>query len=62
VRYLVVEFLLRLAKVGAAALVGIAFYLLLTGPLGNPGSVELALLAWLAGAATILLVESGPLS
>lgn len=51
---------LRLAKAGAAALVGLVTYAVLVGPLGNPGSVELALLCWLAGAAFILLVETSP--
>ncbi len=60
-RYLVAEILLRLAKAGAALGVAIVLYLLLTGPLDVAGSPELALLAWLAGAAFILLVESGPI-
>jgi hypothetical protein len=60
-RPLVYEILLRLTKVAAAAVLGFAIYLLLTGPLGNAGSAELALLAWLSGAAVILLVESSPL-
>ncbi|MGZ6339586.1 MAG: hypothetical protein ACXWNG_04395 [Candidatus Limnocylindrales bacterium] len=58
---LVVEILLRLAKILAAAIVGVAVYVVLVGPLGVPGSAELALLAWLSGAAFILLVESSPL-
>jgi hypothetical protein len=33
----------------------------LTGPLGQPGSIELALLSWLSAAAFLLLVESSPL-
>jgi hypothetical protein len=41
--------------------VGILVYLVATGPLGAPGSPELALLAWLSGAAFILLVESSPI-
>jgi hypothetical protein len=61
VSYLVVEVLLRLAKAGAALLVGALVFLVATGPLGGAGSVELALLSWLAGAAFILLVESGPI-
>ncbi len=60
-RYLVVEILLRLAKATAALLVGAVLYLVLTGPLGVAGTPELALLAWLSGAAFILLVESGPI-
>lgn len=58
---LVNEILLRLAKAGGAALIGVLIYLVLVGPLGNAGSAELALLSWLSGAAFILLVESSPL-
>ena len=58
---LVFEILLRLAKAGAAALVGLLVYAIAVGPLGAAGSVELALLCWLAGAAFILLVETGPI-
>ena len=57
---LVFEILLRLAKAGAALALGIIVYLVATGPLGAPGSPELALLAWLAGAALVLLVETSP--
>jgi hypothetical protein len=60
-RPLVYEILLRLTKVAAAAALGLVIYVLLTGPLGNAGSAELALLAWLSGAAVVLLVESSPL-
>jgi hypothetical protein len=60
-RPLAFELLLRLAKVGAAAVVGLVIYAVLAGPLGNHGSVELALLAFLTGAAVILLVESSPI-
>jgi hypothetical protein len=52
---------LRLLKALAAALLGLLVYLILVGPAGQAGSVELALLCWLSGAAFILLVESGPL-
>jgi hypothetical protein len=58
---LVAEILLRLAKAGVAAILGLVIYLALVGPLGNAGSVELALLSWLAAAAFILLVETSPL-
>jgi hypothetical protein len=57
---LVGEILLRLAKAAAALVVGIIVYALLVGPLGVPGSAQLALLSWLSGAAFILLVESSP--
>ena len=57
---LIVELLLRLAKAGAAALVGLLVYIIAIGPLGASPSVELALLCWLTGAAFMLLVESSP--
>ena len=58
---LVAEVLLRLAKVGVATLVGALIYVFAAGPLGGTPSVELGLLAWLAGAAVILLVENSPI-
>ncbi len=58
---LVYEILLRLAKAGAALILGIVVYLVAVGPLGQPGSVELGLLCWLSGAAFILLVETSPI-
>jgi hypothetical protein len=58
---LIAEILLRLSKAIAAALIGLVVYLVLVGPLGVAGSAELVLLAWLAGAAFILLVESSPI-
>jgi hypothetical protein len=57
---LIGEILLRLAKAAAAAVVGLVIYAGLVGPLGVPGTAELALLSWIAGAAFILLVESSP--
>ena len=54
------EFALRLLKAGVAALLGLILYVVLTGPIGNPGSVELVLLCWLSAAAFVLLVESSP--
>ena len=56
---LVFEILLRLAKAGAAALLGLVVYAFLVGLLGVTGSAELGLLCWLAGAAFILVVETG---
>jgi hypothetical protein len=53
------EFALRLLKAGIAVLLGLILYVVLTGPMGQPGTVELALLCWLSAAAFILLVESG---
>ena len=58
---LLAEIGLRLAKAGAAAVIALILYLVLTGPLGQPGSVQLALLSWLSAAAFLLLVESSPL-
>jgi hypothetical protein len=58
---LVYEILLRLAKAGAAAVLGIVIYLVLVGPIGASGSPELALLSWLSGAAFVLLVETSPI-
>jgi hypothetical protein len=59
-RELVAEILLRLSKVVAATIVGVIVYLALVGPIGATASIELGILAWLAGAAFILLVESSP--
>jgi hypothetical protein len=56
---LVNEILLRLAKAGIAALIGVVLYVVLVGPLAVAGSAELALLCWISGAAFVLLVETG---
>jgi hypothetical protein len=61
VSFLVVEILLRLAKAGAALVVGGILYIVITVAFGVPGSAELALLAWISGAAFVLLVESSPI-
>jgi hypothetical protein len=58
---LVYEILLRLAKALAALVLAVILYVVLVGPLGVTGSPELALLAWLSGAAFILLVETSPI-
>ncbi len=60
-RELVFEILLRLSKALAALFVGLLVWLLAIGPLGAEGSVPLALLCWLSGAAFILLVEESPI-
>jgi hypothetical protein len=60
-RELVFEILLRLAKAVVAAVVGLVIWLIVVGPLGADGSVSLALLCWLSGAAFILLVEESPI-
>ena len=56
---LLVEIGLRVAKLVIATVLGLVIYAVLTGPLGAPGSVQLALEAWLAGALILLLLESG---
>jgi hypothetical protein len=59
--HLLFEVILRLAKAGAATVVGVAVYGIAVGPLGAAPTVELALLSWLVGAGFILLVESSPI-
>jgi hypothetical protein len=56
---LVNEVLLRLAKAAIALVLGAVLYLVLVGPFGAAGTVELALLCWLSAAAFVLLVETG---
>lgn len=56
---LFVEVGLRLAKVGLAIVIGVVVYVVFTGPLGAPGSAELAILSFLAGATSVLLIEGG---
>jgi hypothetical protein len=56
---LLVEIGLRVAKIVVATVLGVVIYAVLTGPLGAPGSVQLALESWLAGALVILLLETG---
>jgi hypothetical protein len=58
---LLIEIALRLAKVVVASLLGLLIYLVLTGPFGVEGTPELALLAWIAGSVSLLLMESSPL-
>ena len=55
---LVVEFILRFGKVVVAGLIGLVIYVVLVGLLGATGSPELALEAWIAGAAVLLLLEN----
>ena len=55
---LVNELILRLVKPAIAAILGGLVYWVATGPLGTPGSVSLALLAWLSAVGFILLVEN----
>ena len=56
---LVIEIGLRLAKLVVATVVGALIYFVLTNVVGAPGSVQLALESWIAGAAVILLLETG---
>ena len=58
---LVFEILLRLAKAGAAALLGVILFAIVSGPLGAAPTVELGLLCWLSAAAFVLLVETSPI-
>jgi hypothetical protein len=59
VQEFVVEIGLRLAKVALASVIGAVLYWLLTNVVGAPGSVQLALEAWIAGALFVLVVETG---
>jgi hypothetical protein len=59
VSHLLNEIGLRAIKAVIALLLGLLLYAIVTGPLGNTGSVELALLCWLSAAAFVLLVETG---
>jgi len=54
-----VEIGLRLAKVLVASFIGLVIYLLLTGPFGAPGSIQLALEAWIAGMLVFVILETG---
>jgi len=56
---LIVEIGLRVAKLVVASVLGAVIYAVLTGPVGAPGSAQLALESWLAGALVILLLETG---
>ncbi len=58
---LLAEIGLRLLKAAVALVIGLVLYLVLVGPFDQPGSIELALLCWLSGAAFILLVETSPI-
>ncbi len=56
---ILVEIGLRIAKVLVASLIGIAIYAVVTNLLGTPGSVQLALESWIAGALVLLILETG---
>ena len=55
----VVEIALRVAKLVIATVFGLLVYWILTGPMGAPGSAQLALEAWIAGALILLILETG---
>jgi len=55
---LVIEFVLRFGKLIAAGLVGVVVYVVLVNLMGAPGSPQLALEAWIAGALVLLLLET----
>jgi hypothetical protein len=57
---LVAELLLRLVKPGVALLLGAVVFVAALA-LGEPASVGLALLCWLAAAAFVLLIQESPL-
>jgi hypothetical protein len=50
---------LRAAKVVLALVLGVMVYFGITAIGGAPGSAELAVLAFIAGAAVVLLLEGG---
>ena len=57
--YLVNEALLRLIKPLIALILGAILYAVITGPMGEPGTVMLALLCWVSAGTFIHLVENG---
>ncbi|MDQ3870393.1 MAG: hypothetical protein M3301_02110 [Chloroflexota bacterium] len=59
--HLIGEILLRLSKAAAAGFLAALLFVVLTGPVGEPASVSLALLSWLSAAAFVLLVQSSPI-
>jgi hypothetical protein len=59
VNELLVEIGLRIAKVLVASLVGLVIYIVATGLLGAPGSVQLALESWIAGMLVFTIFETG---
>jgi hypothetical protein len=56
---ILVEVGLRVAKLVVATVVGLIIYAVLTGPFAAPGSVQLALESWIAGALVVSLLETG---
>lgn len=54
-----VEIAIRLGKVVIASIFGLLVYAVLTGPLGVPGSAQLALESWITGALVLVVVQTG---
>ena len=52
---------LRLLRAVAALILGVVVWAVATGLLGAHGSIELALLSWLSGAAFVVLMEASPI-
>ncbi len=58
---LLAEAVIRLMKAAVVGLLALVLFLVAIGPLGEPGSISLALLCWLSAAAFWLLIETSPL-
>ncbi len=58
---LVNEIVLRLAKAGAALLLGLVVFWVATAVAGERASASLFLLSWLSAAAFVLVVEESPI-
>lgn len=54
-----VEIAIRVGKLVVASLFGLLVYIVLTGPLGVPGSAQLALESWIAGALILVVTQTG---
>ncbi len=57
--YLINEALLRLIKPLIALALGLILYIILTGPMGEPGSAVLGLACWISAGVLIQLLETG---
>ena len=55
---LLIEVVLRGGKLILAGLIGVVVYVILVGPMGAAGSLQLALESWIAGALVLLLLET----
>jgi len=58
VNELLIEVVLRGGKLILAGLIGVVVYVILVGPMGAAGSLQLALESWIAGALVLLLLET----